>query len=285
MGLALKIDLVMWTKNGESTLTECLQSIEKAIPPASVNQKIVIDAHSIDKTRAICERFGWTVYNAETVGIPYQANQALGKVTTEFFASFEQDIIVNHDWFRRIMKHFENQEVAVAQGVRLASHPTLKKIEEYALQREDIGYSSLDNTVYRTKVIRKIGGFSPKHLTSLDRVLQDAVRSKSYSWIVDKTIISKHIRKSLWKALKHDYEIALFSSYLDCRNIINILRLYYSPIRALEISVKKKCPEALFVYPVKRFLVLKGILEGAHTQKRLTSNFFSFQRNHKQSVS
>ena len=168
--------------------------------------------------------------------------------------------------------------------MRLASHPTLKKIEEYALEREDIGYSSLDNAVYRTRVIRKIGVFSPKHLTSVDQDLQDAVISKRYSWIVDKTIISKHIRKRLWKALKQDYEIALFSSYLDPLTTLNILRLYYSPIRALEISVKKKWPEALFVYPVKQFMVLKGILEGAHTQKRLSSNFFSFQRNHKQSV-
>jgi hypothetical protein len=74
---------------GESTLVGCLQSIKKTIPPENVNQKIVVDALSTDSPKRICEKFGWTVYDAETVGIPYHANQGLKKVSTEFFASFE----------------------------------------------------------------------------------------------------------------------------------------------------------------------------------------------------
>jgi glycosyltransferase involved in cell wall biosynthesis len=56
-----KIDLVMWTKNGEKTLPIVLKQIDKVIPHENVCHKILIDDHSVDKTVEIAKSFGWNV--------------------------------------------------------------------------------------------------------------------------------------------------------------------------------------------------------------------------------
>ena len=197
----MKLDLVMWTLNGEKTLSQCLSSIEKAVPKDKIGQKIVIDGHSIDSTKKMCESFGWRVLDAKKVGIAHQANQALELVETEFFASFEQDIVLDPNWFNTISKHFEDESVAVAQGVRVSVNPTLRNFERYALGNQ-LGYSSLDNTIYRTKMIRNVGGYYTKYTLVADRDLQDRVRASGLKWIVDKTVISDHLKFSIRKYAK-----------------------------------------------------------------------------------
>ncbi|MHA2060170.1 MAG: glycosyltransferase, partial [Candidatus Ranarchaeia archaeon] len=57
----MKIDLVMWAYNGAWVLPRCLASINREIPEAVVNRKIMVDDNSTDQTRAIGKKFGWKV--------------------------------------------------------------------------------------------------------------------------------------------------------------------------------------------------------------------------------
>ena len=154
-----KIDLVMWTFNSAKELPPTLMSIEKVIPKGQVNQKIIEEGHSTDETKNIGKKFGQKVIDAEKVGIPNQANQALDMVTTKFFASFEHDVILNHNWFPVVLKHLQTDaEVAVAQGVRVTTNLIFRKNEEASLDR-NIRYTSIDNNLYRTDVMKSLGGF------------------------------------------------------------------------------------------------------------------------------
>lgn len=252
------IDLLMWVLNGESTLPYCLRSIKETIPSEVVGQKIVIDAHSTDGTCEICKNFGWRVMDAKQVGIPFQANQALKLVKSEFFASFEQDIVLHPYWFKYIMKHFGDENVSVAQGVRVAVNPVLGAIDLYKIGHQ-FGYSSLDNTIYRTEVIRELGGFNVGLLSSLDKELQQRVREDGYTWIVDRSLISLHLHSSLWKELKHQYHIALLSHGMDS-TYANLKRFAFSPFRGFDIAVKQKRPETILYYPLLRLAKLKGVL-------------------------
>jgi len=248
-----KIDLVMWTLNGEETLPFCLQSIEEAISSEVVNQKIVVDGNSIDNTKRICQSFGWKVYHAKVTGIPYQANQALNMVKTDLFASFEQDILLNPHWLPLIMRHFNDENVAVAQGVRVSTHPTLRKIEEYSLTKM-LRYSSLDNTMYRTEIIKKLGGYNHQYPLSADRDLQDRILNRGYKWIVDRQLISDHLKTSVRDSAKKIYNDLVICKYtkdkVKFRIILSIFA--FSPIRGLQTAIKTKCPEAILVYPYLR---------------------------------
>jgi len=252
-----KIDLVMWTLNGEATLPFCLKSIENTMSTEYVGQKIIIDGGSVDDTEKICMGYGWNVINAKKRGIPFQANQALNSVKSDFFASFEQDIVLHHDWFKSIMKHFKNNKVAVAQGVRVAINPVLGAIDLYKLWYQK-GYSSLDNTVYRTSVIRELGGFNNKCVFGLDRELQTRVRLSGKVWVIDKGIVNQHLHSNLWKELKYEYKVASLTDLGS--KTINLKRLVFSPIRGLEIAFSQKRPETVFYYPLLRLAKLGGTI-------------------------
>lgn len=72
-----KLDLVMWTKNGEKTLPLVLRQIDEVIPKENVNAKILVDDHSVDDTIKIAKDFNWQVYENPATGIPSGANEAL----------------------------------------------------------------------------------------------------------------------------------------------------------------------------------------------------------------
>lgn len=257
----MKTDLVMWTLNSQKTLELSLKSIEKAIPNKVVNQKIVIDAHSNDRTRDIAKMFGWKVYDAEKVGIPFQANQALRMVQTEVFASFEHDIIVNPNWFKSVYSHLADQQVAVSQGFRLSTNPIMQKIDEYKGQRKL--YKSLDNNLYKTEIIRKIGGFPTSHLISVDSELQKRVLQSGYKWIVDYDIVSYHLKDAKFRAImKHTYERNLLRTKQESQSPFKeLVRLINSPIRALDITLKTHSPYPLYAYPILRYEILKANLK------------------------
>ena len=250
----MKMDLVMWTKNSQKTLVPCLKSIDRVIPKEAVNRKIIVDGHSTDKTEEIAKKFNWEFHKAERTGISYQANQALGLVETELFASFEHDIVLHPDWFTRMISHFDDPEVAVAQGVRVCVNPTIKKIEEYFLVRP-LPYSSLDNTVYRTKILKSTGGFSSeRYPMSPNKPVQERVRKNGYKWIVDRDIVSDHLKDSI-----RGYAKKIKFDLTNCRYVRDNTKfskslsiLAFSPVRGLQIAVTKHCPEAFVVYPYLR---------------------------------
>ena len=265
---AKKIDLVMWTRNSAKTLPFTLQSIERAIPKANVGQKIIVDGHSTDATKSIGEKFGWNVISAETVGIPYQANQALDLVKTELFASFEHDIILKPNWFSEILKHFQSDpKVAVAQGVRLSTNPVIRTIEQDSLKK-DVRHISIDNNIYRTDVIKNLGGYDTEFSLCCDRNLHDRVLSAGYKWIIDKTVVSDHMRGGIRQTASHAFKLAIAPDYPSQYSISSTLsRILFSPIRGIDIAVKKECPQAMIAYPYWRLMLLKAALKIRAKQK------------------
>ena len=250
----------MWTLNSAKTLHITLKSIKKAVPKDNMGQKIIIDGHSTDKTKQIAKKFGWNFIDAKTVGIPYQANQALELVDTDFFASFEHDVILNPNWFKTVMNHMQSDpKIGVVQGVRHSTNTILRKIEEASLKRVQ-RYTSIDNNLYRTEIIRNLGGYDTRFPISTDRNLQDRIWGAGYKWVIDKKLVSDHIRGSVRQTLKHNYEFGKFSDYPE----IDQLRLLapgvlFSPIRGLELAIKKSCPQLLAVYPYWKLMNIKNM--------------------------
>jgi glycosyltransferase involved in cell wall biosynthesis len=280
-----KVDLVMWTKNGSETLPSVLKRINKVIPDEAVNKRVIVDDKSSDKTLEIAHSFGWTTVPNEGVGISDGANTALRQVESDYFVSFEQDLLLADDWWRRIPKHMSNPRVAVASGVRLPNQPeVVRKIQEYSLERyerraneaESFLYGkTLDNTIYKTKAIRSIGGF-PKTTASagVDNILAQRVQVNKFVWKVDYSVKSMHLRKGLREELAHYYWYGTCFSTLNPllfgRNVNMkpmIIRVFFSPLRGLEIAVKKNAAQAVYVYPLMRFAMLKGIADGLRTRQ------------------
>lgn len=275
-----KVDLVMWTKDGSRTLPFVLKRINEVIPERAVASRILVDDHSMDDTREIAESYGWQVLFNEGGGISNGANTALKHVASDFFISFEQDLILAKEWWKKIPKHLIDAKVAVASGVRLPNQPTaLRKLQEYTTeryQREEerspsfLYGKTLDNTIYKTRIIRELGGFPRLSVSvGVDTALAQRVLLGGYRWKVDYTVKSIHLRSGLKDELAHYYWYGVCSGRLTptllnrpVETKHNILRLFFSPIRGLHVAIKKNAPEVVYIYPLIRFNVLKGNLEG-----------------------
>jgi len=269
----MKLDLVMWTKNGEKCLPSVLQRIQQVIPNELIHHKILVDDHSTDDTVKIGKGFNWQVYFNPSTGISAGANYALGKVDSSFFVSVEQDVLLSKQWWPKIPEHMTDNNVAVAQGIRLSTEPTLRLLDEYKYSRlnperpTQFGVS-IDNNIFRTKVIKALGGFPSDCPTCTDTILMKKILNETqYKWVIDATVISLHIRASLRQHVKHSYELCKLCTEtkycVESKNpTLKMMKLFLtSPIRASIITYKKRCLRMLYVYPWIRYYKLKASLE------------------------
>ncbi|MFA5366098.1 MAG: hypothetical protein WC325_13025, partial [Candidatus Bathyarchaeia archaeon] len=77
-----------------------------------------------------------------------------------------------------------------------------------------------------------------------------------------------HLRGGIRESVKHFYELSKLDDPNNPPRIPILVRFVFSPIRGLEISLKKDCPQAAVVYPYWRFILLKAALKMAQQQKQ-----------------
>jgi glycosyltransferase involved in cell wall biosynthesis len=262
-----KVDIVMWAKNGSRTLPTVMRRVKEVFPAECIRNCILADDHSADSTREIAESFGWQVVPNEGSGISDNANTAVHHVESDYFVSLEQDILLAEDWWQRIPPLLvSDPKVAVASGVRVPSKPLgLRKLQQYAIERysrRDTGLEffhdckSLDNTIYKTAIIRGLGGFPS------DCNLPKRIFESGYKWKVDYSVESIHIRNGMKDELSHYYWYGALSREYHESVRDSILRMLFSPVRGLHAAVEKNAPDIVFIYPLIRLNILRGMLEG-----------------------
>jgi len=289
----LKVDLVIWTKDGSRTLDVVLKRINAVVPSRFVNHRFIVDDGSRDNTVEIAKANGWDCLKNEGKGISDGANTALRHVETRYFCSFEQDLLLSPDWWG-ITKHLNKRNVAAVTGVRLADKPSgLRKLQQYTAKQyckiinNPANYSSgklldvnsygmfLDNTIYNTEILRQIGGFPkiPNYGSGTDCLLMKKLRDNNFEWVVDYQVISTHLRSGLRNEITHclwygkTFPILNQLLYPQPITLASLIpRLMYSPIRGLEISIKMKEPNITYIYPLIRFTSFIGICKGYKSQ-------------------
>jgi glycosyltransferase involved in cell wall biosynthesis len=289
-----KADLVMWTKNGAETLPFVLKRIDEIIPKKCVNKRVIVDDRSSDNTREIAQSFRWIVFPSEGSGISDGANTALKHVTSDYFISFEQDLLLARDWWEKIPPLLENPRVAAASGMRFADKPTgIKKLQQYVAKKYRGEYSlaswlrsrqmaaftlgkTLDNTIYKTNIVKTLGGFPKMPVNAgVDTILAYKLNQAGYHWVVDYNVQSIHLRKGLKQELRHQYWYGT-QLYAIWRRIETetsqrppvtkfgiMYRFFTSPFTGLFVAVKTKEPTITYIHPLVRFYYMKGLLEAS----------------------
>ncbi len=212
------------------------------------------------------EDFNWTVYANPGGGISSGANEALRHVDRDFFISIEQDVILSEKWWDKIPRYMDDPSVACAQGIRVPTQPVLRLLDEwqYGDPKKRSSLVSMDNNIFRTKVVRSMGGFPRICPVCTDTVLMRRIQSETpYRWVIDPDVVSLHIRDDLKATVEHQYKLSYmcartpYCSEVEKHDLAVMFRIFLtSPIRALEIAIKKGCPNIIWAYPLIRLYQL-----------------------------
>ncbi len=114
-----RISVVTPTKNSAKTLGACLASIRAQDYPQQKVEVIIVDAASVDQTRAISKR-----YRAKILDNPLvtgEAGKAVGVKAAEgeLIALIDSDnILPTKDWLRRLVAPFSAGDILAAEPIR-----------------------------------------------------------------------------------------------------------------------------------------------------------------------
>jgi len=267
---SIKVDLIIWTKNGAGTLDAVLKRINQVIPNEVVNNKFIVDDCSTDKTRYLAWSNGWSVRLNEGHGISDGANTALKYVETDYFCSFEQDVLLSPYWWNRVSRLILGKsKVAAASGLRfLPKNNLCFSIDPYQLTRQGVedlsGYGkTLDNTIWHTNTLRNLGGFPKMKYAGIDTCLHELFKAEGFGWLVDFNVQSLHLHKGFVNELRHTYFYGLSLPELHSHDWQGLLlKFLKSPISSMKMCLRMRDARLLFAYPYIRLVWLLGYLKG-----------------------
>ena len=285
-----KVDLVMWAKNGARTLPLVLRQLDTVIPAESVGNRLLVDDSSTDATREIARSFKWQVIMNEGTGVSDGANTALDNVQADFFVSVEQDLFLAKSWWDIVPAYLADSKTAVSSGIRFVRSPTgLRKLEQQMakkclgqekflisqrnVQQDVFTYGkTLDNTIYKTRILRQLGGF-PRTIggAGVDTILIYRLQRAGYNWAVNFKVQSLHLRAGLRQELRHSYWYGTL-----VREVWGILkrefnvqvptesslfyRLLASPASGLLTAIKTREPTIIYISPLLRLYYMMGLI-------------------------
>ena len=176
------VDVVLLTKNSERVLEKCLASVYENVP---VNQLIVIDGYSTDKTLKILDRFNDKYHNVKITfdrGTRATAREkGIRQVTTDWFMFVDSDVVVCQNWYEKALKHLDKTAGGV-WGIEVWSTiknlGTLKMFLRVTRKIFDLRGGTHD-TLIRTDLVKDIR--IPRNLHVFeDSYIMDWISSKGY---------------------------------------------------------------------------------------------------------
>ena len=191
------ISVIVPAYNEEDTVIGTIQSVLQLDYPKEKLEVIVVNDGSKDNTRKIVEQFikghdRVVLLNQKNQGKGAALNTGLQHAKGEFFACLDADSFVEKHTLKRMLRFFEEQgdDLVIATPIMKVRDPKtlvqrIQKLEYILIMFVSRLMSHLDClfvapgpfSLYRTKVIKKLGGFDVDNITE-DQEIAYRVQSR-----------------------------------------------------------------------------------------------------------
>jgi len=257
MELDRPIDVVMLTKNSESTLKACLQSIYENIP---VKRLIVLDACSTDATPKIIGEFnriyGNVVFMSENGSRASARGRGIEMVETDWFMFVDSDVILCKDWFKRAVKYVD-EDVGAVWGVNFDVNGKVRngfflKLLAYVARQCFNIRGGMHDTLIRRETLEGIRIPDWLHAYE-DAYIANWIRRRGYRIVIGDDLYCLHYRPARYYTLRESLSSAV--TEIKCGLVYSHLYRYalYYPfltfnwmLQALDKTLgKPKLPQAV----------------------------------------
>lgn len=192
------VDVVLLTKNSEKDLKKCVASVYKNVP---VNQLIVVDGYSTDKTLDILKKFNEKHHNIKFVydkGTRATARQkGIAEVKTKWFLFVDSDAVLCNGWFKKAEKHID-KDVGAVWGIEVWStlrNKSILKLFLWITRKIFDLRGGTHDTLIRTDLVRDIKIPKVLHVFE-DAYIKDWITSKGYKVVACYDPFCIHFRSS-----------------------------------------------------------------------------------------
>lgn len=208
------VSVIVPAYNEEEGIEKTIKSLLNSNYPKEKLEIVVVDDCSKDRTLELAKKYPITVlHNEVNIGKGASINRALKVVKGELVGVVDADSSISDDAILRMVEHFGDKEISSVVSAMKVDHPRnlLERIQrvEYALgilMRKLLGnigclfllHGGL--TMYRTKILRRLGGFDEETITE-DFEMGMRLLSKKYKIIAEDDAISYTSVPSSLKAL------------------------------------------------------------------------------------
>jgi glycosyltransferase involved in cell wall biosynthesis len=219
------LSVIIITKNEESHIAKCLESVKW------VDEIIVLDSGSVDKTVSICRQFTPNVFETDWQGFGVQKQRALNKATGDWVLSIDADETISTELRAEI-------EQAISQNQHDAF--LLPRLSSYC-----------------GKLV-KHGGWYPDYILRLFR----RQLGQFSNAVVHEIVIVNGIVAKLNSPILHD-------SYKDLAEVLRKMDSYSTlgakllHEKGVKSSISKAVLKGIWTF-IRAYVLRRGFLDGSH---------------------
>ncbi|MBI2660520.1 glycosyltransferase, partial [Candidatus Woesearchaeota archaeon] len=171
------ISLCMITKNEEKYLEQCLNSVKDI-----VDEIIIVDTGSTDKTKEIAKKFNAKVYDFKwSDDFSAARNESLKHATKDWILVIDADEVIEEQDLKKIKNSIEEGDFA---GFSLEQHSYLNKFFEGAVKNDSNFGLAKDYQFYiphfLVRLFRNKLGFYFRH--KVHELIEDSIREKGLKY-------------------------------------------------------------------------------------------------------
>jgi len=232
------VTVVVPVRNGEQTIQQLLDSLQKLDYDRNKVEVIVVDGNSTDKTREIVKKYPVKLVIEEEKGLNLARNVGIRCSNGEIVAFTDSDCIVPPNWITKIVENFKDPKVSCVGGsakaldddfisqyadnsiVRLM--PFFTKREELEKVKPFFRHPAGCNMAFRRKVAEEVGYFDENIQYGFDEVeFADRICRAGYKMVLDPEVVVWHKHRSTLKEfLKQNFQYGKGSGLVFKMNML-----------------------------------------------------------------